>query len=133
MPDDLSAMFTAAVEVADLQDLSFAEPDDRLNEDGVWLYELETDDRYGWIMAGPGDPVATEYPGWGEITVDPFHLAIFVDGALAGLLNPKGGTVGGFVDVPVDDVTDLEDHLIAKIADEIDHLDGDASPWRGDR
>lgn len=132
MSDDLSAMFTAAVEVAEQVGFSFDEPGDHLNADGAWEYHLETHDRYGWLMTGPGEDVDTEYPGWGDIEMDPYHLAVFVDGALAGLLTPKGGTVGGMVDVPVDHVGDLEDHLIEVTADEIAHLGGDAEPWRFD-
>lgn len=132
MSDGHPALFLAAIEVAEQIGFTFDEPGDHLNDDGAWLYQLETDEKYGLIMAGPGQPVATEYPGWGELEVDPYHLAVFVDGALAAILNPKGGTVGGFVDVPVDHVTELEDHLIEKVAAEIEHLGGDAEPWRAD-
>lgn len=135
MSDDLAAMFTVAIEVADQVGFSFPEPGDHLNEDDVWEYHLETADEYGWLLTGPakrydGEKVATTYPGWGDIDLPPAHLAIFVDGALAGLLSPAGGTVGGFVDVPVDHVGELEGHLIETVADELDHLGGNAEPWR---
>lgn len=133
MGESLPALFSAAVEVAEQVGFSFDEPGDRLNEDGAWEYRFEHDDRYGWLMTtGPGDPVDTEYEGWGEIELETFTTAFFVDGNLAALTNPTGGTVGGWVDVPVDHVGELEDHLIEVTADEIEHLGGDAEPWRYD-
>jgi len=35
-------------------------------------------------------------------------------------------------DEPGDHINELEDHLIEKTADEIEHLGGDAEPWRFD-
>lgn len=132
MSEDIPALFTAAVDVAEQVGFTFDDPGDQLNADGAWEYRLETNDRYGWLMTGPDEPADTTYEGWGEIELDPYHLAVFVDGAMAALMTPRDGTVGGFVDVPVDDVTELEDHLLEVVADEIEHLGGDPDPWRFD-
>lgn len=131
MPDEVSLLYDAAATVAEQVGFSFDEPGDHLNDDGAWEYHLDTHDGWGWIMVGPGDePVETTYPGWGEIEVDPYHLALFKDGALAGLLSPVGGTLGGLFQADVDHIADLEDHLIDLLADEIEHLGGDASAFR---
>lgn len=128
--DDVSSLFTLTVEIADAVGFSFPEPGDHLNDDGVWLYQLETRENYGWIMAGPGeDPIETAYPGWGDIEVDPFRLVPFVNEAVAGILTPQSGTLGGMLGLDLT-VDELEDHLIAVYADELEHLGGDPAEWR---
>lgn len=130
MSDDVSAVFSLVVEIADQVGFSFDEPGDHLNEDGVWHYQLDTNEDYGWLMSGPADePVETEYPGWGSITVEPYRLVPFVNEAVAGVLTPHSGSFGGMLGLDLYP-DELEDHLLAVYCDELEHLGGDPSDWR---
>lgn len=132
MGEQTNTVFVLAVTVADEVGFSFDEPGDHLTGDGVWEYRLETADGWGWLMAGPGEEeIATEYDGWGDVDIEPYHLLLFKDGALAGVLNPTGGTLGGMFQADVDHIADLEDHLIELLCDEVEHLGGDADEFRG--
>lgn len=131
MPEQVCLAFSAIVTVAEEIGFTFDEPGDHLNDDGVWEYHLDTHDGWGWIVVGPEDePVETSYPGWGDIEIKPFTAALFKDGAMAGLLTPKGGTLGGLFQADVDHIDELEDHIIGLVADEIEHLGGDPSEFR---
>lgn len=130
MADNVSALFSLVVEIAGEVGFSFDEPNGHLNDDGVWHYELETGDEYGWILTGPGDDAfETSYTGWGDITIEPFRLVPFVNQAVAGSLTPHSGTLGGMLGLDLE-VGELEDHLIAVYCEELEHLGGDASEWQ---
>lgn len=130
MGENVSALFALVAEIGAAKGFTFDDPGDHLNADDVWHYELETRENYGWLMAGPGeDAIETTYPGWGEIEVEPYHLLPFVNEALAGMVTPKGGTLGGMLGLELT-AGGLEDHLIAVYADEFEHLGGDPSAWR---
>jgi hypothetical protein len=83
-----------AAQIADAVGFSFADgtsPDEseHLNPDGAWEYHFETDPAWGFLAA-TDRPVTTLYPGWGPITLEPYHWYIFHEGDLIESVSPRG-------------------------------------------
>jgi hypothetical protein len=95
-------------------DTEFPAASEHLNDDGVWEYHFETDEKWGFVAASPDAerPVETTYPGWNIVTVEPGHWAVFYEGTFAGTVSPRGGRIGGHALLDWDDVTDLETAML---------------------
>jgi hypothetical protein len=101
-----------------------------LSGDGVWEYHFETDERWGFVAAGPDEHAETTYPGWGTITVEPNHCAVFYENALAGIVSPHGGRIGGHAVAARDEhVSDLEDAMVDAFRTEHERLTSATDEW----
>ena len=103
-----------AAQIGEAIGFSFVEAEspatsEHLNSDGAWEYHFETDDKWGFVAAGPAGSIETTYPGWNSITVEAGHWAVFYDGTFAGVVSPRGGRIGG--------------HALLEYGDEIDDLE----------
>ena len=110
-------LFALAAQIGEEVGFSFRDVDEsepesseHLNDDGAWEYHFETDPHWGFVMAGPHEPVETTYGDWGlDFEISPFNCYIFHDDALAGIINPGGGDLGGLISIDeVDGISDLE-------------------------
>lgn len=124
MAEQVTQAAMLAREIGEAIGFSFANVgDEHLNDDGAWEHHFETDPSWGFLAAGPDGPIRTSYPGWGAVTVEPFRWCVFHDGALAAVITPKGGSVGGLVAVEgVENVVELEDAMLDALRRERDAL-----------
>ena len=104
---------------------------EHLNSDGAWEYHFETDDRWGFVAAGPDGPIETTYPGWNSITVEAGHWAVFYDGTFAGIVSPRGGRIGGYALLEYgDEIDNLEISMLDAFRTERDALTDRNQPSR---
>lgn len=102
-----------------------------LDSDGAWAYHFQTDERWGFVAAGPDTSAETTYPGWGTITVKPDHCAVFFNGDLAGIVSPYGGRIGGYAVATRDEnVDELEDAMVTAFRAEYDALTTGTDDWK---
>jgi hypothetical protein len=93
------------------------------NSGGAWKYQFQTNSAWGFVAGGPDERAETSYPGWGIITVEPGHCAVFYDDDFAGIISPDGGRIGGYAVGERDwDVADLEDAMVGAFRAEYDAL-----------
>lgn len=94
-----------------------------LNSDGAWEYHLQTNDRWGFVAAGPDALAETTYLGWGTIAVEPGRCAVFYESHLAGIVSPYGGRIGGSAVAARDErVGELENAMVDAFKTEYDAL-----------
>jgi hypothetical protein len=104
--------------------------DSELNSDGAWKYRFQTDSAWGIVAAGPNKRAETTYPGWGTITVEPDHCAVFFDSDLAAIVSPHGGRIGGNAVAARDKhVSELEDAMLGAFRTEHDTLTSATNEW----
>lgn len=100
---------------------------EQLNDDGAWEYHFETDDRWGFVAAGPDEMVETTYPGWNSITVEADHWAVFYEGTFAGIVSSEGGRIGGYGLLDWDADTDFATAMLDAFRTERDALTEESS------
>lgn len=107
---DNERLSEVALKIADLAIALGAAPLNRL--DGAWVHQVNEH----WHVAANAHktPVEVEPTGCMAVTLEPFHMAVWWHGWLAGLVNPYGGTIAAHPTGANEDrlISDLEAAIV---------------------